>query len=63
MKSKSTLFLLTGIALGAISAMLLRPSRRMQHGKQELKMSRKYDKAFKEAARKYRKKFQGQESN
>jgi gas vesicle protein len=55
MKSKSLLFLLTGFALGTITGLLVVPQKRMKSNK-ELKKSKKYKKAFKESASKYKEK-------
>lgn len=55
MKSKSVLFLLTGFALGTITGLLIVPQKGIKSRK-ELKKSKKYKKAFKETASKYKEK-------
>lgn len=57
MKSKSILVLLSGIAIGAIGSFLLTPQKGQLKRRKELsKKSRKYKKAFKETASKYKEK-------
>ena len=56
MKSKSALFLLTGIAIGAIGGFLLSPQKGFKPSKGLSKKTKKYNKAFKEAASKYKEK-------
>lgn len=56
MKPKSALLLLTGIAIGALSVVLLAPLKRYKSRKEIAKKSKKYKKAFKETALKYREK-------
>lgn len=57
MKSKSVLFLLTGIALGAIGNFLLSAPKGKRKRRKELSnKSRKYKKAFRETATKYKEK-------
>lgn len=60
MKSKSALLLLTGIAIGAIGNFLFTPLKERTKRRKELfKKSRKYQKAFKETASKYKQKLGG----
>ena len=61
MKSKSLLFLVSGIAIGAIAAILLTPQKSLKR-KDAWKKSKKYKKAFKETASKYKQKLAGPES-
>jgi len=57
MKTKSVLFLLTGMALGAIGNFLLSQPKGISKRRKELsKKSKQYNKAFKETASKYREK-------
>ena len=56
MKTKSALLLLTGAAIGAIAGILLVPQKGIKNRKQILKKSKKYKKAFKETASKYKEK-------
>jgi gas vesicle protein len=58
MKSKSTLFFLTGFALGTIAGLLIVPQDRIKSRKQ-LRESKKYRKAFKQSASKYKEKLSG----
>lgn len=58
MKSKSVLYLLTGFALGAITGLLVVPQKGIKSRK-ELKKSKKYKKAFKASASKYKEKLSG----
>ncbi len=58
MKSKYALFLLTGFALGAITGMLIVPQKGIKN-RRELKKSKKYKKAFRETASKYKEKLAG----
>jgi gas vesicle protein len=62
MKSKSVLFLLSGFAIGAITGLLIVPQRSIKSRK-ELKKSKKYKKAFKETASKYKQKLAGTKEN
>lgn len=62
MKSKSVLFLLTGFALGTITGLLIVPQKGIKSRK-ELKKSKKYKKAFKETASKYKEKLSGLKDN
>jgi gas vesicle protein len=54
MKSKSALLLLTGIAIGAIGGYLFTPEKKLKNRKELWKKSKKYNKAFKETASKYK---------
>jgi gas vesicle protein len=56
MKSKSVLILFTGIAIGAIGGFLLTPEKKIKNRKQLWKQAKKYNKAFKETASKYKEK-------
>ncbi len=57
MKPKSILLLLTGIAIGAIGGFLFTPQKGRSKRRKELsKKSKKYKKAFKETASKYKEK-------
>ncbi len=56
MKSKSVLFLLTGIALGAIGSFFLTPQKTIKRKKGGAKKITKNKKAFKETASKYKEK-------
>jgi len=57
MKLKSTLILFTGIAIGAIGGFLFTPPKGRSKRRKELsKKSKKYNKAFKETASKYKEK-------
>ena len=56
MKPKSVLLLLTGMALGALSVVLLAPLKGYKSRKEIANKSKKYKKAFKETALKYREK-------
>ncbi len=56
MKSKSVLFLLTGIAIGAVGGFLITPQKKIKSRKELLKKSKKYKKAFKDTATKYKEK-------
>lgn len=58
MKTKSTLFFLTGFALGTITGLLIVPQDRIKSRKQ-LQKAKKYKKAFKESASKYKEKLSG----
>ena len=62
MKSKSLLFLLSGFAIGTITGLLIVPQRGIKSRK-ELKKSKKYKKAFKETASKYKQKLAGEKDN
>lgn len=54
MKSKSVLFLLTGIAIGAIAGVLFAPQKSIKKKKGGAKKVNKPRKAFKETAAKYK---------
>jgi gas vesicle protein len=56
MKSKSVLILFTGIAIGAIGGFLFTPEKKIKNRKELWKQSKKYNKAFKETASKYKEK-------
>lgn len=56
MKTRSVLILFTGIAIGAIGGYLFTPERRVKPGKAASRKSKKYNKAFKATASKYREK-------
>lgn len=56
MKSKSILLLLAGIAIGSIGLFLFTPQKGIKSRKQLLKQAKKYKKAFKETATKYKEK-------
>ena len=58
MKTKTTLFFFTGFALGTITGLLIVPQDRIKSRK-ELKESKKYRKAFKQTASKYKEKLSG----
>ena len=62
MKSKSILFLLTGIAIGAIAGVLLAPQKSIKRKKGGAKKINKTKKAFKETASKYKDKLSGMEN-
>ena len=59
MKAKSVLLLLSGIAIGAIGGYLFTPERRLKPRKSASSKSKKYKKAFKATASKYREKLSG----
>ena len=59
MKTKSALLLLTGIAIGAIAALLFAPRKGLKIRKDVLKKSKKYKKAFEETASRYKEKLAG----
>ena len=56
MKSKSVLYLITGIAIGALGSLLLTPQKGLKSRRDVMKKSKKYKKAFKETADKYKEK-------
>ena len=56
MKSKSVLFLLSGMAIGAIATYLLRPQKSLKTKKGPVKKLKKTRKDFEETALKYREK-------
>ena len=56
MKSKSVLYLITGIAIGALGNLLLTPHKGLKSRRDVMKKSKKYKKAFKETADKYKEK-------
>lgn len=60
MKSKSTLFFLAGIAVGTIAGLFIVPQKGLKNRKDLWRKSRKYNKAFKETASKYKEKFEGE---
>jgi len=63
MKSKSVLFLLTGIAIGAIGGILLTPKKGLKSRRDVMRKSKKYKKAFKETANKYKEKLSNIKDN
>lgn len=56
MKSKSVLILFSGIAIGAIAKYLFTPDKKYKNNKEFSRKSRKYNKAFKKTASKYKEK-------
>ncbi len=56
MKSKSILLLFTGIAIGVIGGFLFTPEKKIKNRKELWGKSKKYKKAFKETASKYKEK-------
>lgn len=63
MKSKSAFLLLTGIGIGTIAGVLFAPQKGLKSSKDVLKKSKKYDKAFKETASRYKEKLGGLKDN
>lgn len=63
MKSKSILFLLTGIAIGAIAGVVLSPQKSIKKKKGVAKKINRTKKAFKETALKYKDKLSGMEND
>ncbi len=58
MKSKSILLLITGIAMGAAGNFLFTSAKGFKSRKELLKKTKKYKKAFKETASKYKQKLE-----
>ena len=63
MKSKSALFLLSGIAIGVLGSFLFTPLKGLKKRKELSKKAKKYKKAFKETATKYKQKLSGLPDN
>ena len=63
MNSKSASILFTGIAIGTIAGVLFAPQKGLKSGKDVLKKSKKYTKAFKETASRYKEKLAGMEDD
>jgi gas vesicle protein len=61
MKSKSILFLLTGIAIGAIAGVLFAPQKTLKKKKGPVKKLNKAKKSLKETASKYKKELRNME--
>ena len=61
MKSKSVLFLLTGIAIGAIAGVLFAPQKTLKKRKGPVKKLNKAKKSLKETASKYKKELRNME--
>ena len=59
MKLKSALLLLTGFAVGAIAGLLFAPQKSLKSRTDVIKKSKKYKKAFKETASRYKEKLAG----
>ncbi|HEX8333987.1 MAG TPA: YtxH domain-containing protein [Segetibacter sp.] len=62
MKSKSVLFLLTGIAIGAIAGALFAPQKTIKKRKGPVKKLNKAKKSLKETASKYKKELRDMEN-
>lgn len=56
MKSKSTLFFLAGIAVGTIAGLFIVPQKSLRSRRDLRRKSGMYNKAFKDAASKYKEK-------
>ncbi len=54
MKSKSLILFFSGVAVGATAGLLFTPQKSLKAKKDVLKKSKKYKKAFKESASKYK---------
>ena len=54
MKSKSTFYFFAGIAVGTLAGLFIVPQKSLKSRKDLWRKSRKFDKAFKETASKYR---------
>ena len=63
MKKKSALLRFGGIAIGSIAGILLVPQKGLKNRKQILKKSKKYKKAFKATASKYKEKLADDKNN
>lgn len=54
MKSKSTLFLLSGIAIGVVAGVLFAPQKKLKITREVSRKAKQYKKAFEQSASRYK---------
>ena len=63
MKSKSTLFFIAGVAVGALAGLFIVPKKKLASRKELRRKSGMLNKVFKETASRYREKLSGENAN